>query len=272
MSLNKMCVSVVSDKKYEKYIPYFIYFINKSYPTYHIKILFLGVLSNKIKSLIQYMDNPLVTIEENFFKNAPTSNQELKSIRWLIPKEIFKDFEYVYIGDVDMLICKEIPTLLEQHTTHIEKNNIPYSNCIRPKTTRLTGLHFFKVKEYYQQMGDIIKQQTKKINNKNFKFKSGYRNEHFLYDIIKKGIGKLPKDENRIDVGGSGPHHGLHLGIWRTTHKVKKAQKDRILQDSYKNHFEFYKSIKEEKTFLYLKEKLPLIEFSNMEKFFSTIK
>lgn len=272
MSLNKICISIISDEKYEKYIPYFIYFITKSYPTYHIKILFLGNLSKKIKSLIDYIDNPLVTIEENFFKNAPTSNQELKSIRWLLPEKTFNNFEYVYIGDVDLLICKEDSSLLEQHTTHIEKSNIPYSNCIRPNTNRLTGLHFFKVKEYYKYMNDIIKEYTKKINDKKFKFKSGYRNEHFLYDIIEKGIGELPKDENRIDVGGSGPHHGLHLGIWRNTHKVKKLQKDRIIRDSYKDHFDFYTGVKKEKTFLYLKEKLPLKEFSNMEKFFNTIK
>ena len=48
----------------------------------------------------------------------PSSNQELKTFRWLIPQYYFKDYKYVYIGDVDMLICKENPPLLNLHIDH----------------------------------------------------------------------------------------------------------------------------------------------------------
>ena len=45
----KLCISVVVDKNYEKYIPYFIYFITESYPNYYVKILFLDKLDKKTK-------------------------------------------------------------------------------------------------------------------------------------------------------------------------------------------------------------------------------
>lgn len=34
----KFCISVVLDSNYEKYIPYFIYFIKKTQPNTYIKI------------------------------------------------------------------------------------------------------------------------------------------------------------------------------------------------------------------------------------------
>jgi hypothetical protein len=46
------------------------------------------------------------------------------------------------------------------------------------------------------------------------------RNEHFLYNIIKSGIG-LNGSENNITEGGDmyyRPHHGLHLGLLRNGH------------------------------------------------------
>jgi hypothetical protein len=270
---NKICISVVVNRNYEKYIPYFIYFITKSYPQYYIKILFLESLSKKTKELINLINNPLVSIEENFFKGFPKDNQQLKSIRWITPKDVFSNFDYVYIGDVDIMICKETPQLSDLHITHLKNNILPYSNSIRSKQKRFTGLHFFKVDEYYEKMSNIIKEYSINIKNKNLVLSQRYRNEHLLFDIIKKGIGKLPKDEFRIDIGGSGPHHGLHLGIWRGyKNNLPPSVKNQIFKDNYKNHYEFYCKIKNDNIFKEIKTIYPLIELKYMENFFNLIK
>ncbi len=268
----KICISVVVDKNYEKYIPYFIYFITKSYPKYYIKILFLDKMSVKTKELIKLINNPLVALEEKFFQSFSKDNQQLKSIRWIIPKNIFKDYDYVYIGDVDILICEESPELAQTHIRHLEKNILPYSNSIRNKQKRFTGLHFFKVKDYYNDMSDIIKEYTIILKNKRVKLSHSYRNEHLLYDIIKKGIGKLPKKEFRIDVDGSGPHHGLHLGIWRGYKtNIPQKVKNQIIKDNYKNHYNFYCKIKNDELFKKIKAIYPLQEIKDMENYFKSI-
>lgn len=265
----KLCISVVVDKNYEKYIPYFIYFITESYPNYYIKILFLGNLDNKTIDLITLINNPLVSIEENFFKGFPKTNQELKSIRWLIPYEVFVEYDYVYIGDVDILICKEKLNLLDTHISHIEKNDIPYSNAIRNKQKRFTGLHFFKVKEYYDAMSPIIKKYYNKIKTKKLRLSQNYRNEHLLYDMVNEGVKKIPKNEHRIDIGGSGPHHGLHLGIWRGyKDNVKKSVKEQIFKDDYQSHYEVFKKIENNDIYKNITKIYPLNEINYMKKFF----
>ena len=270
--VEKICISVVVNRNYEKYIPYFIYFITKSYPNYFIKILFLESLSIKTKELIDVIGNPLVSIEENFFKGFPKDNQQLKSIRWITPKDVFSDFDYVYIGDVDILICEENPTLHNIHITHLKNNNLSYSNSIRPKQKRLTGLHFFKVKEYYEKMSNIIKEYTTKLKNRKISLSQRYRNEHLLYDIVNKGVGSLPQDKFRIDIDGSGPHHGLHLGIWRGyKSKLPPAVKNQIFKDNYKNHYKFYCKIKNDNVFKKINTEYPLGELKHMENFFKTI-
>ena len=269
---NKICISVVVNKNYEKYIPYFIYFITKSYPNYFIKVLFLGSLSEKTKELINVINNDLVSIEEKFFAGYPKDNQRLKSIRWVIPEDVFSDFDYVYIGDVDILICKETPTLADTHMVHLKNNNLPYSNSIRPKQKRFTGLHFFKVKEYYEKMSNIIKQYSTKLKNRKLSLSQRYRNEHLLYDIINKGIGKLPQNKFRIDIGGSGPHHGLHLGIWRGyKSNLPPAVKNQIVKDNYKNHYKFYCEVKNDNVFKKINTAYPLVELKYMENFFKNI-
>jgi hypothetical protein len=209
----KFCISVVLDSNYEKYIPYFLFFIDKSHPDAYVKIFTLDKLNNSVRELVNAYDK--CQLYENFFKNFPKGNQEVKSIRWLIPREFFEEFDYVYIGDVDMLICKEEQTILEKHKHHCEINNIPYSNCVRGGQSRFTGLHFFKVFEYYNNIDEIIEKKHKDIKNKKIILSNNYRNEHLLYDITKESKMNFPKKENSISVDSIGSHHGLHLGLWR---------------------------------------------------------
>ena len=119
-----MCIAVIVNRKYERYIPYFIFFVLRSYPKYTVKVLVTDTLSVEIKNIIaklEVLGN--IVVEEEFFKGFPNSNQELKTYRWLIPHSYFEDYEYVYIGDVDMLVCYESSGILEQHIDHIEKND-----------------------------------------------------------------------------------------------------------------------------------------------------
>jgi hypothetical protein len=212
----KFCISVVLDSNYEKYILYFIYFIKKTHPKAYIKIFVIGEISDKIKYFINEIDTEKkCTLVENFFNDFPKGNQEIKSIRWIIPKKYFKEFDYVYIGDIDMLICKEDETILEQHKNHCILNNISYSNTIRGEQKRFTGLHFFNVDKYYNNIGKIIEKKYVDIKNGEIILSETYRNEHLLYDIINESNIGFPKKENEISVDDAGPHHGLHLGLWR---------------------------------------------------------
>jgi hypothetical protein len=262
----KFCIAVVVNKKYENYIPYFCFFTLKSYPDYFIKIFSVDSISEEIKDVLFKTCNiEKISIIENFFKNLPKSNQELKTFRWLIPNEYFKDYDYVYIGDVDMLICKEAPGILEQHINHCNINCLPYSNCIRPNTNRLSGLHFFKVNEYckfvdetIKKYKDLLKKRKLGLNNRK------KRNEQILYNIIVESGLDLPKDKHRIDINGSGPHHGVHLGLWRSSGDITSQQLDYILNDNYEEYFLFIKKIYNDDNFKFILNNIHLVEFTRM--------
>lgn len=98
-------------------------------------------------------------------------------IRFLEEPLLSSDF--VYIGDIDILIFEDI---LDVHLELLEENKLPFSNIIRKGTEltaypRLTGLHFAR----YSTMYPLPDVSDLDINNRN--------DENVLYEIMKrKGV------------------------------------------------------------------------------------
>lgn len=203
---------------YTQYIPFYIYSILKSYPEYYVKIFVnkkLNSIENKALEMIRERLSTNFEIRENYFKEFNIEELKIpeegkKALRFLLPKEEFLNFENVYFGDIDFLIVKETPNLLEGHLEHCKKTGLPYSNIVRKNSKRLTGLHFYKVDEYYNKMDEIIYSYLEN-KDKLVSHLSKYKwDEEFLYDIVKEGIGfeGLSKYDYR-------PHHGFHIGTIR---------------------------------------------------------
>lgn len=215
----KMCMAVYVFGEYTRYIPYYIYSVLKSYPDYYVKVYSNAPLSsneNKSLELIRNHISSNFEVIEGYldYINLESSTKIVggigKTFRFLLPYEEFKDFKYAYIGDVDFLIIRETPSLLEGHKEHCNTIGVPYSNAIRPHSKRLTGLHFIEVEEYYNKMDRLIKEY---LNNPNVLYnevKNIKNNEEFLYKIIEKGIGFGNIREHHYR-----PPHGFHVGVGR---------------------------------------------------------
>ncbi|WP_318502583.1 hypothetical protein [Bacillus sp. T3] len=220
---NPFCMSVYVFGDYTKYIPYYIYSILKSYPDYFVKIFCMDHLSEQENLCLDLIRKNLSTnfeIKEKYFPFPKFRKNKLgKPFRFLIPHEEFSEFENVYLGDVDYLIVKENPSILEGHLEHCKKIGLPYSNQIRPNTKRLTGHHFLIVKEYYHLMQPIIEYYQNHLDEVYNEMKLNRSDEKFLYKIVEKGIGFGKMKENHYR-----PHHGFHLGIMRTNGFKKYVQ------------------------------------------------
>jgi hypothetical protein len=116
-------------------------------------------------------------------------------IRWLETPE--RKAEFVYIGDIDILILEEVAP---PHLAHMRRTGLPYSNMRRSNQPRLTGLHFTRYDAYYPQV-DLDDTAP-----------AGRDNERLLYWLVEqKGFGLPdPTDEFR-------PVHGYHMSIARNT-------------------------------------------------------
>ena len=206
---------------YTKYIPFCVYGIFKSYPNSHIKIFVDGKLKENEKESLKLFNTDNLEIKENYkLLNEIKGNMKggnLRIARFIIPYEEFKDFQYVYVGDIDMLIYKENPSLLESHIEHMKKIGLPFSNGIRKNSTRLTGLHFFETQPYFNKMNNIIERC---LSDEEYLYnltKDCERDENFLYKIVEIGIG-IGNIKNKITQDGElyyRPHHGVHLGLFR---------------------------------------------------------
>ncbi len=222
-----MTIAVYVFGSYIKYVPYFVYGINRSYPDYKVKIFVREVLTDSQRATIKGR----CEIIDGFDPVKPAGNMFggfYRAVRFIIPYEYFRGSDYVYIGDVDMLIVREDPPLKEAHINHMQKTGLCFSNQIRKGTTRLTGLHFFETEPYYEKMQPVIQRC---INDPLFlqnMVRGCARDEHFLYNIVEQGIG-FGDVKEKITAGGEldyRPHHGAHIGLLRSSDN--KYIKDRL--------------------------------------------
>lgn len=252
--------ATIVTKDYQKYIPLFCYFFFRNYPDEKVHLFLMEKIEPEIKALLPYCgaENGNGTIQIDYtYKDYPKTNQELKSIRWILGIDDFR--EDVYIGDIDILLLdKDIPKV---HTDHCLKNGLTYSNMVRPNSKRLTGLQYCKF-EYFYDMMEVHKKHSKLLKDGKLKLNDKYRNEHLLHDMVveRYGVDGLPKDDYR-------PHHGLHLGIWRKGCQPKPLLVMDMKKRGYGLYYDEFLTIKRtEKIASFLMDKSKLVEVKLMQK------
>lgn len=293
--MKKLCVvSYVYGKKYQEFIPLYIIFFGESYPQYDLKIY----IDNNIDPSIKFMVNILSEYYKNYeiiqnYENKSCLSEKSKKIqqiqrcqRWLFYDNTFREYKAIYIGDIDLLICKEEKDLYEQHIIHSKICGTPYSNISRlasPKSysfktiirnimkfgiyetfkyllensernIKFSGLHFILAEEYFKKISPLFNCAYKELNmlaeHKSKKYNlCSFNNEIFLRDLILEAglkdaplsTGKPYNIETDANQLAYRPHHGIHLGIFRSPSLIK-AENAIISSELY---MEYYKQFKE---------------------------
>ncbi|MDN3725286.1 hypothetical protein QRD02_12935 [Aequorivita sp. SDUM287046] len=262
----KNAFSVFVFGKYERYLPYYVYSIEKAYPNTDVIIFYNSILSLKIKRNLK--GKPHVIVYEEFYKEYNYFDNYkmyggggLTLLRYLIPEEYFKGYQNVYFGDVDILILKEPENLFHFHEIQAKKSNLPFSNKVRLLETgalseRLTGLHFVVVKSYFAKINKVIIDILAKKTVREQLLVDIRRDEELLYAINKLAFNFSPQSliHNKV------PLHGVHFGLFRSSRRIDKPQ---IEKDSLLSYQEIKKQLAElveDKDF-----KIILYQFFNME-------
>lgn len=259
-----MIISTIANKKYQRYVPWFVFFATKSYPEYKVKIYLTETIDSIYKKAFEFVKTDKVQYIKNAFKGYPKSNQELKTLLFFT-----RENENNYMaGDVDVLICRERPSLEQYHVNICKETNMVYNCYFRFGTKKMiTGAHF-TTPEYSKIIKPVIQKYQKLHLQEKLGLKSGMRNEHILHNmLIEAGFETLPMQLSIL--------HGFHLGIWRG----RKIASPRYIHISPLYHLYWYDFfLFQEKSFEYqrLYKMLPLYEISrmkiNMEKYLNTIK
>lgn len=148
------------------------------------------------KSLVWLKKHLRVKIQLRSSNELETKPAIDNSIRFIMEPKLKS--EYVYIGDVDIIIFDDI---LSVHSP-VFAAGLPYSNVVRSGKKQLTGLHLCKSKTHYP-LGNI-KDLVEKIKN----------DEELLYAIVERK-GLLHSENIRNNLGVGRPIHGIHLSLNR---------------------------------------------------------
>lgn len=288
--MKKVCVvNYVYGEKYQGFIPVYIISLAESYPEYDLRIYIdqkcTEQTSAALEQLSKYYSN--FTIVEDyeeksgFVGKAKQIQQIQRCQRWLFYDEAFDQYEAIYIGDIDLLICREDKPLYEQHCRHCDVCANPYSNISRAASAKnwepkmiarnlvkfglaqtakyyfgkaeagikLSGLHFARTKDYFDKIRPIIDEAYGELNllaeGKSKKYNlCSFNNEVFLRDLVlMAGMGDAPLSTGEpynIETDANNPayrpHHGIHLGIFRSPELVKAEEKV-VGSDLYRRYY-----------------------------------
>ena len=217
------CFIVVVNKAYRGYVPLYVYFALRAYPESFVRVYYLDNEDGLGEDVSRLVNSPNWSIECSYKMDYPRHADELKTLRWVLYDDVIKGFDTVYIGDVDIPLSIETPGLIDEHLRHCDFLGLPYSNVWRmtggQKQNRASGLHFIKVKEYFEVMLPVIEKYDSLLRNGKL---HKVNNEMTLFRMLTEAdIGVGAWESANFDQASSNPeklcyrpHHGLHLRVF----------------------------------------------------------
>lgn len=211
-----LLIYTICDKGYEWYIPLFARSMTLANPQQEVEINIIGGVDERIIKLI---DSNCIKVFDLHNIKVPygiaageyvTSSYATASLRFLLsPKQ--STFSHYLITDIDMMFMPEKTTIIDQHCTHMERDNTGcYENWISQYIggdPRMPGVHFI-TSEWFEKTKRIREIELEKL------LKNGahdyYYDEVMLGRIVRDSGLKLAPQEAKL-----WRHHGIHLGDWR---------------------------------------------------------
>ncbi|MDF9436051.1 hypothetical protein [Chromohalobacter israelensis] len=193
----------VANSGYYKFVPIYIYFVLRANENSHVEICVesLGDFYSKHGRAMDWLGSHygggFTVRESNWFgKVIPNS------IRF-IETPVTKGFQYVYIGDVDIVVFDG--DIMDRHLENMNNHAIPFSNIIRmnsasDKMPRLTGCHFAPFSVQYP-VPDFSDLDYEKLND-----------ERLLHELLRRKGYTIPIGLKYR------PVHGIHVSPNRKAH------------------------------------------------------
>lgn len=216
---SKMCFMTVSNKPYQEYVPWFLYFLNRAYPEAHKLVLLGERITDEIKPMLSLLSGSFEVREYAFpgYENVDTNT--IKCLRWLTFESSFNKYDCMSIGDVDMAIYVETPSYMNQHLLHCDQLKIPYSNFVRPSQAgpkRMGGIHVFKPREWFIAMQPMIDKYLPMLKAGTINLSAqGFNEQLLLKMIVESRLGEPPlnlSDTYWTSLVTSN-HHGTHIRL-----------------------------------------------------------
>lgn len=214
----KLCFTTIAYDWYQDLIPIYILSILKAFPQHYVKLFSEDNLTDynqSCLSLIRKQVSDNFEVVENFRDLDSCKISHKAANRFLLTREYFEGFDYVYIGDIDFIIYNQFDDqFFDHYVSRCENTGFPFSNSywVDKGRFRMTGLHFIIKDKYF----DILDEEISKMKCSN-EFRINYKtnpygesfDEEMLYFMLEQ------KFNLKIIEGYIRPLHGVHLGVFR---------------------------------------------------------
>lgn len=214
-----MCFMTVANQPYQKYVPWFLYFLNRAYPESRKLVLLDVTMTDEIKRMVSLLSGNFEVRENSFHEYDKADANTIKCLRWLTYEPEFEQYDCMSIGDVDMATYIETPSYMDQHLSHCDQLKIPYSNFVRPPQAgprRMSGIHVFKPREWFGAVRPMIDKYRPMLVAGTINLpEQGFNEQLLLKMIVESKLGEPPA--NLFDTYWSSlatsNHHGTHIRL-----------------------------------------------------------
>jgi hypothetical protein len=224
--MSSTCFAVVATGPYYMALaPFFAWSVLWSYPYANVR-LYLREPSQWVEDVLSDLcvdASRCIIVDDGLWcDRCPIAQLSTKMLRWTLPLDpALALFDRIYIGDVDIMITREMPTLTEAHDAHAKVIGLPYSNILtQPKRGLpvVTGLQFIQTEPYLEAMRGRMMHARTLIAEGTARVR--YSRDRYLLTEMLKIIGLpplVPKgiSPEALDLPPTDPyyrpHHGPHL-------------------------------------------------------------
>lgn len=218
-SESKMCFMTVANRPYQRYVPWFLYFLNRAYPEAHKLVLLDGAMADNVRQMLTLLSGNFEVRERAFPEYTHTDANTVKCLRWLVYEPAFEQYDCMSIGDVDMATYVETPPYMDQHLAHCDQLGIPYSNFMRPPNAgprRMGGIHVIKPSEWFAVVRPVMDKYRPMLKAGQIKLpEQGFNEQLLLRMIVESDLGEPPA--NLFDTYwpslATSNHHGTHISL-----------------------------------------------------------
>jgi hypothetical protein len=161
--------TLVSADKFQHYLPLYIYVARKEYPEYFLKTFVTGKINPLVERCLKYLRESGIRFDEPIcvFEDVEQIEGTANSLRFLVHEDYFKGMDYVIYTDVDLLLFRNSPTLLDWHIKRMTKmktcyagHHGPWKKKYRPEISkigwkgnfeRISGGFFMVTQQWYKE-------------------------------------------------------------------------------------------------------------------------
>jgi hypothetical protein len=207
------CVAVMVSGVYQWYIPIFHYCLSRAYPEYAMRIYVRGDIDLPAGP----WDRVMVC---DMARDYPPDGYTTAALRFVHEDDDLRRYDYVHFQDIDMMIMRETPLLVDQHMMHLRVHGLQcyenYVSSVHELGPRLPGVHFV-TKDWWDRTRSAREKYAADLKENGAK--GWFWDEVMLAKIVKES--GLPLQDKEIHLWA---HHGIHLGDYRRRIQLGERQ------------------------------------------------